>query len=78
MSQKPIYLTPAELADRWGISASTVSTNVSRKPEQLPRYKKLGGRIRFDLVDIEAFEAWHTVDVHADRNDDLTGLIKAH
>lgn len=68
MDNNKIYLTPTDLAERWGIKASTVSTNASRNRSLIPRFKKLGGRIRFDLKDVEAFEELHTVDVHTEKN----------
>ncbi|MCP4595413.1 helix-turn-helix domain-containing protein [Neptuniibacter sp.] len=76
MDNKKVYLSPADLAERWGIKASTISTNASRNRRLLPRFKKLGGRIRFDLQDVEAFEELQTVDVHSEQeNPVLTGVM---
>ena len=65
MKNLKTYLNPKQLAERWGTSPSTISTNVTRCPQNLPRYYKLSGRIRFDLEDVIAFEQLHLVDAHA-------------
>lgn len=64
MKNQKTYIDPKQLGARWGTSPTTISTNVTRCPQSLPRYYKLSGRIRFDLEDVIAFEKKHLVDVH--------------
>lgn len=49
-----VHLTPADLATRWSVSIGHLAN--LRSMEAGPIYLKLGGRIRYRLVDVEAFE----------------------
>jgi predicted site-specific integrase-resolvase len=59
MSQKPEgvvrHLTQVQLADRWQISARTLER--WRWIGEGPRFLKLGGRVIYRIVDVEAYEA---------------------
>ena len=49
------HLTPLELADRWRISVRTLE-----KWRQLrigPRYLRVGGCVRYSLIEVAAYEA---------------------
>jgi predicted DNA-binding transcriptional regulator AlpA len=58
VSGKRRLITETELAEMWGISPSTIqhwrSTGIG------PLYKKLGGKIRYALEDIMAYEEQQT------------------
>ena len=49
------HLNQVQLADRWNISPRTLER--WRWAGEGPRYMKLGGRVVYRLVDIEAYEA---------------------
>ncbi|MDP9693018.1 UNVERIFIED_ORG: hypothetical protein J2X79_000555 [Arthrobacter globiformis] len=53
MSDKT-FLTAGELADRWGIAKQNLAT--MRYQGTGPIFTKIGGRIRYELQDIEAYE----------------------
>lgn len=53
------HLTPADLAQRWGMSIGTLAND--RSAGRGPAYVKLGGRVVYRLVDIEAYEAARVV-----------------
>jgi hypothetical protein len=53
--ERPIaHLNQVQLARRWSLSPRTLER--WRWHEQGPRYLKVGGRVVYRLVDIEAFE----------------------
>jgi predicted DNA-binding transcriptional regulator AlpA len=54
-----MYLNPKQIAERFGISQATVSTNVTRKPSALPPFIRIGRMIRFPLAQLEQWEADH-------------------
>lgn len=49
------YLNEIELADRWRLSERTLQR--WRWQRKGPAFVKLGGRVVYPIVDIEAFEA---------------------
>jgi hypothetical protein len=51
------YLSPPEVAERWGghISVQTLAQWRSRRAG--PAYTKLGGRVLYSVTDIVAYEA---------------------
>lgn len=49
------HLTQNELAERWQISARTLEK--WRQQRGGPRYLRVGGRVRYPVKEIEAFEA---------------------
>lgn len=51
-----IFITRAELAQRWGISLSTVNKWSQTAPEKLPPQAKFCGCWRFKLDDVIEFE----------------------
>lgn len=54
-------LTPAELADRWGVSVGHLAN--LRSFGQGLNYIKIGGRIAYRCDDVLAYEAEHYVEV---------------
>lgn len=52
-------LSPAELADRWGVPITTLAQ--WRYVGKGPAYLKLGGAVRYRLEDVEAYEDEHLV-----------------
>jgi hypothetical protein len=56
---KPLFLTPAELSERWGIPAGTLSQ--ARYHKKGAPYVRLGGAIRYRLADIIAYEKARSV-----------------
>lgn len=49
------HMDQTDLAERWNISARTLER--WRWIGEGPRYVKLGGRVRYRLEDVEAYEA---------------------
>lgn len=51
-------LTPGELVARWkeAVTESTLATWRSRKPKKGPSYLRVGGRVRYRLSDVIAYE----------------------
>ncbi len=52
------FLTPQDLADRWGIHATTLAN--WRMTGRGPRFIKIGSRVRYNLEEIQAFEMQQT------------------
>lgn len=48
------FLTAAEVAERWGIAKQNLAT--MRYQGTGPIFTKIGGRVRYELKDIEAYE----------------------
>ena len=59
MTPKP-FLTPAELAARWGGRMTTATLNQWRYLGRGPRYVKLGQSVVYSLEAIEQYEAEQT------------------
>lgn len=57
------HLSPAELADREGVSVETVYA--WNKSGSGPPYMRIGKHVRYRLTDIEAWEKSRLVDVPA-------------
>lgn len=55
LSPKPPLLSPQDVADRLGVSATTLATWRCTKRYPLP-YVKVGRLVRYRLADVEAFE----------------------
>ena len=53
-SPEPHLLTDAQLAVRWQLSRGTLANQ--RSQGRGPAYRKLAGRVRYRLSDIEAYE----------------------
>jgi hypothetical protein len=51
---QPSFLTPAQLADRWHITITTLSQ--WRWNGRGPEFHKIGGRVSYQLQDVEQFE----------------------
>jgi transcriptional regulator with XRE-family HTH domain len=65
--RKTALLTPAEVAERLGVSATTLATwrCTKRYP---PSYVKVGRLVRYRLVDLEAFEISRLQEIAANDN----------
>lgn len=55
MKQESPFLSPEQLAKRWGVSRKTLANHRSRK-SGLP-YHKIGNLVRYRLDDVEAKES---------------------
>lgn len=51
----PIWLTTAELAERWRMTTRTLER--WRAERYGPKWHQLGGSIRYSIADVEGFEA---------------------
>ena len=51
-----IHLTPADLAERWGVTVGHLANLRWEGTSQVP-YLKLGGHVRYRLADVLAVEA---------------------
>ena len=51
-----MYINSRQLAARWGISPSTIASDVTRNPSKLPPFIRLGRAIRFPVAEVEAWE----------------------
>lgn len=56
-------LTPADLAERWSISVGTLAND--RSAGRGLSFVRVGARIRYARIDVEAYEAAHRVAVSA-------------
>lgn len=54
MTEKPIFLTPKALAERWNIKETTLAN--WRWNGYTPPYLKLGSKVLYKIEDIERFE----------------------
>lgn len=54
------YLTQKQLAERWNMSPRTLERQ--RWDETGCTYVKIGNLVRYDLEDVEAYEAKNTVE----------------
>lgn len=60
--QSPVYLTQAELAKRWRISPRSLER--WRYKNAGPAYVKLGGKVVYDVTDVEAYERRRRAETH--------------
>ncbi|MDM2756949.1 MULTISPECIES: helix-turn-helix transcriptional regulator [Enterobacteriaceae] len=51
-----MYINSKQLALRWGISPSTIASDITRNPAKLPPFIRLGRAIRFPVAEVEAWE----------------------
>ncbi|EPR5829226.1 TPA: helix-turn-helix transcriptional regulator [Escherichia coli] len=51
-----MYINSRQLAARWGISPSTIASDITRNPTKLPPFIRLGRAIRFPVAEVEAWE----------------------
>ena len=54
--QAPVYLSPAELSSRWNSAVKVSTLALWRTQKSGPIYTKLGGKVLYDLADIENYE----------------------
>ena len=57
-NNQAIYISPAELSQRWGIPINTIYNRLTRG-DDMPRSIRIGGLRRFDLRDVERWETEH-------------------
>ncbi|MBU2671658.1 helix-turn-helix domain-containing protein [Hafnia paralvei] len=51
-----MYINSKQLALRWGVSPSSIASDVTRNPAKLPPFIRLGRAIRFPVAEVEAWE----------------------
>lgn len=51
-----MYINSKQLALRWGVSPSSIASDVTRNPSKLPPFIRLGRAIRFPVAEVEAWE----------------------
>ena len=51
-----MYINSKQLALRWGVSPSTIASDITRNPAKLPPFIRLGRAIRFPVAEVEAWE----------------------
>ncbi len=51
------YLTIKELAEHLNLRLSTLRTNVSRAPESIPPFLRVGKLIRFPIAELDKWES---------------------
>lgn len=61
MGQAAEYLTPAELAKRWGGAVTTGTLANWRSKGSGPSFAKFGSRVRYPLAKVVA---WETANLH--------------
>ena len=49
-------LTVEEFAEEYSLNSATVRTNVTRKPDSLPKVLRIGRSVRFLRTEIEKWE----------------------
>ena len=49
-----MYINSKQLALRWGVSPSSIASDVTRNPSKLPPFIRLGRAIRFPIAEVEA------------------------
>ena len=52
-----LALSVKQFAARYDLNASTVSAQVTRQPECLPRFIRIGRQIRFPILEVEKWES---------------------
>ena len=67
------HVSQKDLAERWALSPRTLEQ--WRWQGRGPRYLKIGGRVVYRLMDIEAFEA---INLHANTNGPLAEASEEH
>lgn len=75
MAQPAEYLTPAQLAQRWGGAVTTGTLANWRSKGSGPAFAKFGSRVRYPLAQVVA---WEAVNLHgANDNSKNTEAIKS-
>ncbi|WP_185923074.1 helix-turn-helix transcriptional regulator [Hafnia paralvei] len=62
-----MYITIKQLALRWGISPSTIASDITRNPTKLPPFIRLGRAIRFPVSAVEAWEKQQLTNIQISR-----------
>ncbi|HDR2790046.1 TPA: helix-turn-helix domain-containing protein [Enterobacter asburiae] len=62
-----MYINSRQLAARWGISPSTIASDITRNPTKLPPFIRLGRSIRFPVAEVEAWERQQLTNIQISR-----------
>lgn len=62
-----MYINSKQLALRWGISPSTIASDITRNPAKLPPFIRLGRAIRFPVAEVEAWEKQQLTNIQISR-----------
>lgn len=62
-----MYINSRQLAARWGISPSTIASDITRNPAKLPPFIRLGRTIRFPVAEVEAWEKQQLTNIQISR-----------
>lgn len=62
-----MYINSKQLALRWGISPSTIASDITRNPAKLPPFIRLGRAIRFPVAEVEAWEKQQLTNISISR-----------
>ena len=59
------FLTPAEVADRYGVATETVRYWRNSAPPRGPAFHRIEGQVRYYVADLEAYEKAQRVETAA-------------
>ena len=62
-----MYINSKQLALRWGVSPSTIASDITRNPAKLPPFIRLGRAVRFPLAEVEAWEKKQLTNIQISR-----------
>ena len=62
-----MYINSKQLALRWGVSPSSIASDITRNPAKLPPFIRLGRAIRFPVAEVEAWEKHQLTNVQISR-----------
>ncbi|CAM6702711.1 DNA-binding protein [Leclercia adecarboxylata] len=62
-----MYINSKQLALRWGVSPSTIASDITRNPAKLPPFIRLGRAIRFPVAEVEAWEKQQLTNIQIPR-----------
>ncbi|EFC2636671.1 helix-turn-helix domain-containing protein [Enterobacter vonholyi] len=62
-----MYINSKQLALRWGVSPSSIASDITRNPAKLPPFIRLGRAIRFPVAEVEAWEKQQLTNIQIPR-----------
>ncbi|HHZ9974453.1 helix-turn-helix domain-containing protein [Escherichia coli] len=62
-----MYINSKQLALRWGVSSSSIASDITRNPAKLPPFIRLGRAIRFPVAEVEAWEKQQLTNIQIPR-----------
>ncbi|AXF64206.1 AlpA family transcriptional regulator [Leclercia sp. W17] len=62
-----MYINSKQIALRWGVSPSTIASDITRNPAKLPPFIRLGRAIRFPVAEVEAWEKQQLTNIQIPR-----------